>query len=92
MQNQQKLTFKDGTVFNGRASESAYGIYLYIEGQTVNEVVSILSDSEKTSRIEYECNSAVIVYEGYTEIFSIGKTGEAVSAILQKGGVNDGNN
>lgn len=88
MQTQQKLTFEDGPSFNDcRASESAYGLYLFFGGgQTMHEVVSVLNDPEKTNVITYEYNSATLVFEGFTEIYAINKTGNSITAIMQKVG------
>ena len=88
MQTQQKLTFNDGTVFdNSRVSESAYGLYMFFGGgQTMREVIAVLSDPDKTSKILYDYNTATLVFEGYTEIYAINRTGNSITAIMQKDG------
>ena len=84
---EQNLTFNDGTVFeNSHAMEMGNGLYVYFGGASMLDVLQVLSDSEKTSRIEYNYNKVTLVFEGYTKPKTINDEGTAITGILEKDG------
>jgi hypothetical protein len=91
----ETLTLNDGTVYqDSYASESCYGLYVrFGGGLSMIDVLLILADSGKTSRITYTCNKVEIVFEGYTKPVAINDEGNGViTALLKKEVVADGSN
>ena len=83
----QSLIFNDGTVFeNSHAMEMGSGLYVYFGGASMLDVLQILSDREKTSRIQYNFNSVELVFEGYTKPKLINDEGTAITGLLAKEG------
>jgi hypothetical protein len=71
--------------------ESGNGLYLYFGGGiSMMDVIRILSDSNKTSRIQYTYWKVELVFEGYTKLVMINDEGTAITAMLVKDGVNNG--
>lgn len=91
---EQSLTFNDGTICeNSHAMEMGHGLYVFFGGGiSMVDVLRILSDSEKTSRIQYNYNKVTLVFEGYTKPVTVNDEGTAITAILAKDGTNDGSN
>ena len=89
---EQSLTFNDGTICkDSHAMESGNGLYLYFYGGiSMMDVIRILSDSNKTSRIQYTYWKAELVFDGYTKPVMINDDGTAITAMLVKDGANDG--
>ena len=69
----ETLTLNDGTVVNGHILDSGDGImiFVYLDGKTVVEGVTLFSDPEKTKKITAKRHGEVHVYEGYTELWSV---------------------
>jgi hypothetical protein len=73
--------------------ESGNGLYLYFGGGiSMMDVLLLLSDSNKTSRIQYNYWKVELVFEGYTKPVMINDEGTAITAMLVKDGANDGSN
>ena len=91
---EQSLTFNDGTICkDSHAMESRNGLYLYFGGGiSMMDVIRILSDSNKTSRIQYNYWKVELVFDGYTKPVMIHDEGTAITAMLVKDGANDGSN
>ena len=91
---EQSLTFNDGTIYkDSHAMESGNGLYLYFGGGiSMMDVILLLSDSNKTSRIQYTYWKVELVFEGYTKLVRINDEGTAITTMLVKDGVNDGSN
>jgi hypothetical protein len=71
--------------------ESGNGLYLYFGGGiSMMDVILLLSDSNKTSRIQYTYGKVELVFEGYTKPVMINDEGTAITAMLVKDGANDG--
>lgn len=89
---EQSLTFNDGTICkDSHAMESRNGLYLYFGGGiSMMDVIRILSDSNKTSRIQYTYWKVELVFEGYTKLVRINDEGTAITAMLVKDGANNG--
>lgn len=89
---EQSLTFNDGTICkDSHAMETRNGLYLYFYGGiSMMDVIGILSDSNKTSRIQYTYWKAELVFDGYTKPVMINDEGTAITAMLVKDGANDG--
>ena len=90
----ESLTFNDGTKCkDSHAMEMGNGLYVYFgEGTSMIDVLLILSDSNKTSRIQYNYYKVQKVFEGYTRPATINDDGKAITAILEKDGANNGGN
>ena len=91
---EQSLTFNDGTIYkDSHAMESGNGLYLYFGGGiSMMDVILLLSDSNKTSRIQYTYWKVELVFEGYIKPVMIHDEGTAITAMLVKDGANDGSN
>ena len=89
---EQSLTFNDGTICkDSHAMESGNGLYLYFGGGiSMMDVILLLSDSNKTSRIQYTYWKVELVFEGYIKPVMIHDEGTAITAMLVKDGANDG--
>ena len=89
---EQSLTFNDGTICkDSHAMERGNGLYLYFGGGiSMMDVILLLSDSNKTSRIQYTYWKVELVFEGYTKPVMIYDEGTAITAMLVKDGANDG--
>jgi hypothetical protein len=73
--------------------ESGNGLYLYFGGGiSMMDVLLLLSDSNKTSRIQYTYGKVELVFEGYTKPVMTNDEGTAITAMLVKDGANDGSN
>jgi hypothetical protein len=72
--------------------ESRNGLYLYFGGGISMMDVLLLSDSNKTSRIQYTYGKVELVFEGYAKPVMINDEGTAITAMLVKDGANDGSN
>lgn len=65
----ETLTLNDGTVINGHILEGGEGsIFVYLDGMTILQGVTIFSDEENVSHIVANNHSVETVYDGYTEI------------------------
>ena len=91
---EQSLTFNDGTICkDSHAMEMGNGLYVYFGGGlSIIDVLLILSDNDKTSRIQYNYNKVTLIFDGYTKPVTINDEGTAITAILAKDGANDGSN
>ncbi len=90
----QSLKFNDGTVCeNSHAMENGYGLYIYLGGGiSMIDALGILSDSKKTSQIQYNYNKVKLVFDGYTKPVTINDIGTAITAIMVKDGEQNGKN
>lgn len=66
------LILNDGTEITGHILDNGDGImiFVYLDGKTVVEGVTLFSDPEKTKKITANRYGEVRVYEGYTELWS----------------------
>ena len=66
------LILNDGTEVNGHILDSGDGrsIFVYLDGKTVVEGVTLFSDRNKTSRITATNHGEEHVYTGFTELYS----------------------
>lgn len=65
------LTLRDGTVLDGHCMEDDRNLFVYLDGKTVVEGVTLFSDPGKTGLITEYNHGTEHVYEGYTEIYSV---------------------
>ena len=66
----ETLTLNDGTVVNGHCILDDRSLFVYLDGMTVVEGVTLFADSGKTYMITALNHGTETVYEGYTEIYS----------------------
>ena len=73
----ETLTLNDGTVITNAISiRAVVGLWIHLNGYTMQEAFSLFSDPSKTERIttdktEPDRPDEPIIYEGYTDLFSI---------------------
>jgi hypothetical protein len=71
--------------------EMENGLYVFFGGGlSIIDVLLILSDNDKTSRIQYTYWKVELVFEGYTKPVMINDDGTAITAILVKDGASNG--
>ena len=77
-----QITLADGTVvLNTYVTPRNGMLFIYVqEGMTMLEVCTLMSDPAKTARITYNGS----VYEGYTDLFILQKTGSQIGCGLSK--------
>lgn len=83
----EKLTLKNGTVFDGFALISNY-LFLYINNSDMRTVFEALYDNaENTSSIVYTSNNGTdTTYEGYTKLIDLHDEGNnLITVVMQKG-------
>ena len=68
----ETLTLNDGTILDGHILESGDNrdIFVYLDGMSIVQGVTIFSDSDKTCRIVAMSHGTEHVYEDYTELWS----------------------
>lgn len=89
----QTLIFSDGTELEkSHALKGRHELYIYVEDseKTLTSVFTILSYPEKTKRIIYKFDNVELTFDGYTKLISIRDEGNGITAILEKGGLTDG--
>ena len=82
----QKLTRKDGTVYeNSRALESSDLLYVYVkDGSDIRDVGLNFLDPEKVQEIKFTYSDAEIIFRGYTKVTLLKDEGTFISVILKK--------
>jgi hypothetical protein len=71
--------------------EMENGLYVFFGGGlSIIDVLLILSDNDKTSRIQYTYWKVELIFEGYTKPVMINDDGTAITAILVKDGASNG--
>ena len=68
---EEKLTLNDGTELNGHALQSGADLFLYVHGMTLAELYPILSDAEKTVKIDEDRYGDQTTYTGYNYLYCI---------------------
>jgi hypothetical protein len=83
---EQSLIFNDGTKCeDSHVMEMGPGLYINFGGGiSMSEVLQILSDSERLSRIQYVYGKTKLVFEGYVKPVTINDEGTAITGILEK--------
>lgn len=68
----ETLTLNDGTVLDGHILESGDNreIFVYLDGMSIMQGVTLFSDSDKTCRIIAMNYGEEHIYENYTELWS----------------------
>ena len=81
----ETLTLNDGTVLNGHALKSGSDLFLYVYGSSLAELYPLVSDAEKTVKIDEDRYGDLTTYTGYNYLYCIREelTG-MVSAGLRK--------
>ena len=67
----ETLTLNDGTVLNGHALGSEDELFLYVYGTTLADLYPLISDAEKTAKIQEDRNGDQMIYTGYNYLYSI---------------------
>ena len=67
----EKLTFADGTEYNGHAIESGDVLWIYIHNESLQKCYPILSNAEKTETICSFYFGDKTNYVGYNYLFCI---------------------
>jgi len=64
------LILNDGTEITGHCFEDGKNLFVYLDGLTVIQGVTLFSDPEKTKKIVAMNHGSKHTYKGYTEIYS----------------------
>ena len=81
----EKLKLNDGTEFSGHVLETDGVMYVYAETMTMAEGWLLLSDPEKTCRIEETRYGHTTIHEGWNHLFCMREEqGGMLSAGLKK--------
>lgn len=83
----ETLTLNDGTEVNGHIIENGdeLTIFVYLDGKTIIEGVTLFSDPEKTKRITALNHGEEQIYEGYTELWSASHEYGNCNLVMKKG-------
>lgn len=65
------LVLADGTELYGYAENQNGKLYLYMHGMTIQEILALLEDPEKTERIISRRNDGTHIYDGFTRLEEI---------------------
>ncbi len=86
----ETLTLNDGTEVNGHCLEDDRNLFVYLDGMTVIQGVTLFSDPEKTRRITAKNHGNEHVYEGYTDIYSASHEYGNCNLVMRKKETNAG--
>lgn len=82
----ETLTLNDGTVVNGHCLLDDRDLFVYLDGMTVVEGVTLFADPERASVITETNRGFETVYEGYTEIYAANHEFGNCNLIMRKKG------
>ena len=79
----EQLTLSDGTVVRGHCIVDGNTLFMYLDGMTVIEGISLIDG--KTERIEEENHGNRHIYEGYTQIYAVSHEYGNCNLVMKKG-------
>ena len=82
----ETLTLNDGTEVTGHILTDGIGlrIYVYLTGMSLATGYALMSDPEKTCRIEAMDHGTETVYEGFTEIIAVSSEFGNCNLVMRK--------
>lgn len=83
----EQLTLNDGTVVDGHILDSSDGskIFVYLDGMTILQGVTLFSEPGKTSRIVAMNHGVEHIYTGYTDIYAVSHEYGNCNLVMQRG-------
>ena len=84
------LTFSNGTVIPGKAREDVNVLFVYLEGISMANAQTLLSNPDNVKTIIYHYYKVDLTFEGYTRLAVINDDGYRIIAMLEKDGVGNG--
>ena len=82
------LTLNDGTVLDGHCMEDDRNLFVYLDGKTIVEGVTLFSDPDRVRVITEYNHGTVNTYFGYTEIYSVSHEFGNCNLVMRRGGNN----
>lgn len=81
------LILNDGTEVNGHILDGGDGqtIFVYLDGKSIIEGVTIFTDSKKTKKITAMNHGEEHIYSGYTELWSASHEFGNCNLVMKKG-------